>query len=209
MKGERLHSPSMARFRAELLGCGSRGMRSEIFAQAGGDFGHGGVDILVHGHDDVWHCGALNGLIVIVNMLPDDGVIGRVVQFELQREAGDERGFIDAVEADKVAAENVIAANAAADAGDSAILAGATQSSHESGLNHIRRRFGPAVVIVGAELNRAGPVHDAVITIELRGDQPADQQADGKSGAGRNGGRRSDINDVVLDGARGATSGYE
>ena len=48
MKGERLHSPSMARFRAELLGCGSRGMRGEIFAQAGGDFGHGGVDILVN-----------------------------------------------------------------------------------------------------------------------------------------------------------------
>src|SRR5579862_6510891 len=178
-------------------------MAREIFADTGGDLLQCGVNVLVHGYDDIVYSFALGRLVMLISMRPDRCARTRIEQFDLEREARRQIGFVDFGHVPEVATNNIVPAYVAAKGRNSAILAAGTQSGNEQVLEHIRRGFSPAVIRIGSELHGAGAEHDTIVAKEMRGGDAANEQSYLVSGSSL---RRWDgawIDHIVFHRARG------
>ena len=183
-------------------------MAGEILAETCAEFLQARINVLVHSEND-----GRNGLvgdrfIVSVGLAPGDTAGRRIVQFEVQREAGDESGLVYSIHLEQMATNDVIATDAGRDSRNCGILPAVAQDANERVLNHIGRSFGPTIVFVGAKLHLAGTVDQAIIAVKMRGGKAADQQADGQR-RGDGGGGGGNVDDVVLNGAGRAAGGDE
>src|SRR5579862_859926 len=106
-----------------------------------------------------------------------------------------------------MAADDVITSHVTAEPGYRTIGSRRLQGTNEHVLDHIGRRLRPALVFVGAKLNGPASVDKAIVAIQVRSGNPADEEPYGK--APRRGLRyrwSAGVQHVIFHGPRSATS---
>src|SRR6266478_6728575 len=157
-------------------------MCRKILVQASRNLAYAVLDVAVHGSNDRSHSFSVYRFIVRVVAAPKGGPCLGVAQLELKGHTDRQSVSVDLPEVIQASAEKIVPANVAAQGIDVLVAPRRLKLSQQDIANHVRWRLGPSMIFVRAHRLTIGCVDDAVVSIQMRGRDPAEQQSYGIGG---------------------------